>query len=301
MQMKMLGKLIAPLILLFAAPACAQPAPAPATVQDADPALWVVKDKDTTIYLFGTIHVLRPGLSWFDDGVKKAFDASKEVVLEIKAPDSAEMARLLLAVGIARDGIPLEKRLPEEKRAAYTKALTDLGENASIYSRFDPWLAASQITFLSLKKLGYDRANGPEETITKAAAATGKQVSGLETPAEQLGYFHALPMPIQVKFLTDSLDELPKLNESISHMIDGWSKGDPVSVAKLLNDDTAGSPELKKILVVDRNKRWAGWINERMKQPGVVFIAVGAGHLAGADSVQEQLKPYRLKARRVKY
>jgi len=308
MQMKMLGKLIAPLILLLAAPACAQPAPAPkpttagkgATV-DADPALWVVKDKDTTIYLFGTIHLLRPGMTWFDDGVKKAFDRSGQVVLELVMPDPSAMQALITAKGMAHDGVKLTERLPEAKRPALAKALTDLGLPATAFDAMEPWYAATNLSLLPLIKKGYDVGNGPEQSISKAAAAAGKPVKGLETAEQQLGYFDSLSMPAQVAFLTNTIDELPKVDSTMKAMVDSWAKGDPDALGRTMNEDLQASPEVKQVLLVNRNKNWAGWINERMKQPGVVFIAVGAGHLAGADSVQVQLKPYRLKARRVKY
>jgi len=307
--MKTFGKLIAPFILLFAAPACAQPAPTATptaaagktAMRDADPALWVVKDKDTTIYLFGTIHVLKPGLSWFDDGVKKAFDSSGQVVLEIVMPDTATMQALVTAKGMAHDGVKLTDRLPEASRPALARALTGLGLPASAFDAMEPWYAATNLSLLPLIKKGYDVSNGPEQSITKAAAAQGKPVSGLETAEEQLNIFDSLSMPAQVAFLTNTIDELPKLDETMKKMVDSWAKGDPDALGKTLNEDLDASPEVKKALLVDRNKRWAFWISNRMKQPGTVFIAVGAGHLAGRDSVIEQLKGYRLNAKRVKY
>ncbi|WCM29321.1 TraB/GumN family protein [Sphingomonas sp. QA11] len=309
--MKMLGKLIAPLMLLFVAPACAQPAPTPTptpvkaagktVVRKADPALWVIRDKDTTIYLFGTIHVLKPGLSWFDGAVKKAFDASGQVVLELVMPDAAAMQALVTSKGMARDGIALTQRLPEAKRPALGKALTDLGLPATAFDTMEPWYAATNLSLLPLMKKGYDVTNGPEQSISKAAAAQGKPVIGLETAEEQLNFFDSLSMPAQVAFLSNTIDELPKLDATMTSMVDSWARGDPDALGKTLNEDLNASPEVKKVLLVDRNKRWAYWINQRMKQPGVVFIAVGAGHLAGNDSVQEQLKGYRLNAKRVKY
>jgi len=165
----------------------------------------------------------------------------------------------------------------------------------------EPWYAATNLSLLPLMKKGYDVSNGPEQSITKAAAAQGKPVKGLETAEEQLNIFHSLSMPAQVAFLSSTIDELPKLDATMSKMVDSWAKGDPDALGKTLNDDLDSSPEVKKALLVDRNKRWAFWISNRMKEPGTVFIAVGAGHLAGKDSVMEQLKGYRLNAKRVKY
>ncbi len=290
--------------LCLSLPACAQqPAQAPArAANDADPALWVVKGKQTTIYLFGTIHVLRPGLTWFDEAVKSAFDKADEVKLEIVMPDPATMQGLVQATGVAPAGTPpLTQRLPEGKRAAFTKAVTDLGLPANALDRFKPWLAATQLSVAPLSKLGYDSANGPEEVITEAAKQAHKPLSGLETPQQQLGFFGSLSDKAQLQFLESTVDELPTLDKQMASMVDEWARGDPEALAREMNDELKSSPEVAKVLLVDRNRNWAQWINQRMTKPGTVFIAVGAGHLAGPDSVQAQLAKLGLKAERVRY
>ncbi|MBB4153688.1 hypothetical protein GGQ80_001594 [Sphingomonas jinjuensis] len=293
----------AALALALPLPACAQqPATKAAASQDADPALWVVKDKDTTIYLFGTIHVLKPGLSWFDEAVKTAFDKSDEVVLELVMPDPTTMSGLVKSTGLAAPGTPpLIEQLPAAKRAAYAKAVADIGLPANAFDRYRPWLAATQLSVAPLSKTGYDSANGPEEVISQAAKAAGKPVIGLETAAQQLGYFASLSQPAQVEFLTSTIDELPTLGTTMQKMVDDWARGRPEALADELNDSLKDSPEVAKVLLVDRNKRWAKWIEQRMQKPGTVFVAVGAGHLAGNDSVQAQLAKDGVKAVRVKY
>ncbi len=289
--------------LALSLPACAQTSARSAhAANDADPALWVVKDKDTTIYLFGTIHVLKPGLSWFDEAVKTAFDRSGQVVLELVMPDPKTMQGLVMSTGIAAPGTPpLSQQLPAAKRAAFTKAVTDLGLPADALDAYKPWLAATQLSIAPLAKLGYDSANGPEQVITAAAKAAGKPVIGLETAQQQLGYFASLSNPAQLQFLTSTIDELPKLPATMATMVDDWAKGKPEALAAELNDSLKDSPEVAKVLLIDRNKRWAGWIKERMKTPGTVFVAVGAGHLAGNDSVLAQLKAIGVKSARVAY
>ena len=96
-------------------------------------------------------------------------------------------------------------------------------------------------------------------------------------------------------------NEHPHVPTVFDRLVTAWSKGDPDGVASEMNDSLKDSPEVAQALLVDRNKRWAAWIAERMQQPGTVFVAVGAGHLAGAQSVQAQLGAYRLKAVRVNY
>ncbi|MBY0300597.1 MULTISPECIES: TraB/GumN family protein [Sphingomonas] len=286
--------------LLLALPACAQQA-RDSSPTDADPALWVVKDADTTIYLFGTIHVLKPGLSWFDEGVKKAFDASQTLVLEMVEPDAATQQRVVMAKAFDPAGTPLTQALPPNYRGAFATAMGQGNVPAAAYDKMRPWFAAVTLSLLPIQKLGYDPANGPEAVLTKAARAAGKKVEGLETFEGQLGIFDGISRDGQLQLLESTLDELPKVETTFETMVSAWAKGNPDGVAAEMNESLKDSPEVAKTLLTDRNKRWAAWIAERMKQPGTVFIAVGAGHLAGDQSVQAQLGAYKLNAVRVNY
>lgn len=277
-----------------------QPTPAAATT-DADPALWVVKDEDTTIYLFGTVHLLKPGLSWFDDGVKTAFDSSDELVLEMVKPDTAAMQQLIAAKAVSRTGPKLPDRLGEADQVRYMNIMTGLGLPLNAFDRMQPWFAATNLSLLPLMKLGYDPDSGPETVLTAAAATEKKAVSGLETPEQQIGFLANLSPPTQVKFLESTLRDVSKTGETMDKMVGAWSRGDPATLGELMNDGVKDTPELAKTLLYDRNARWAQWIKARMAKPGTVFIAVGAGHLAGQQSVIEQLKALKLTATRVPY
>jgi len=240
-------------------------------------------------------------MTWFDEAVKTAFDRSQQVVLELVMPDPAKMQTLVMATGVTKDGPTLTEQLPADKRAAYAKAVTDLGLPANAFDRFRPWLAATNLSIAPLSKLGYDAANGPEQVITAAAKAAGKPVTGLETAEQQLGYFGGLSQQAQLQFLGSTIDELPKLETTMATMVDEWAKGDPEALAREMNESLKDSPEVAKALLIDRNARWAEWVANRMKSPGTVFVAVGAGHLAGVDSVQAQLAKLGMKAERVTY
>lgn len=280
-----------------------QAAPAPAATQttDASPALWVVKDDDTTIYLFGTVHVLRPGMSWFDDAVKTAFDASDQVVLELVLPDDATAQAAVMKHAINSSGTPLTTMLPEADRAPYIKSLADAGLPPTALDQFQPWFAATNLSMMTLMKAGYDTNSGAEKVITAAAKEAGKPVTGLETMDQQLGFFSGLSNESQVALLTSTVEQLPEATKMTDDMVAKWGAGDPQGLADILNESLRETPELSKVLLADRNARWAEWIEQRMAQPGTVFIAVGAGHLAGNDSVQAMLAKRKLTATRVEY
>lgn len=285
--------------LAFALPACAEPARAPKN--DADPALWVVRDRDTTIYLFGTIHVLKPGLTWFDEAVKKAFDRSGTLVLEMVEPDQETQTRVVMEKAFTPPGPGLGERLPAAQRAAFDKAITDNGYQAAQFERMRPWFAAISLSIGPVRKLGYDPANGPEGILTVAAKRQKKQVMGLETFEGQMSVFDRLSDQAELQLLGSTIDELPTAAQTMEKMVADWSAGNPEALAKDMNETLKDSPEVARALLINRNSQWSAWIAERMRTPGRVFIAVGAGHLAGPGSVQEQLKRYKLEAVRVRY
>lgn len=274
---------------------------APLHAEDADPALWVVKDKDTTIYLFGTVHVLKPGFDWFDEGVKKAFDASDELVTEMIEPEPAAMQQLVMSKALDQSGKTLSAKLDEGLRARYHKAMTDQGLPGAAFDPFEPWFASVTLSILPLRKFGYDADNGAEKLLAAAARQAGKPQIGLETPDQQLGYFDGLPEAVQLRYLDAVIDELPQYETKLETMITSWASGNPDALAEQMNEGMEKTPELASVLLKERNARWAQWIRMRLDTPGTAFVAVGAGHLAGKGSVQDHLKALDIESARVNY
>ncbi|WP_340264034.1 TraB/GumN family protein [Sphingobium mellinum] len=298
-----LSRLLAAGLLLLAG--CAQDRPAQARDPSArasfvTPALWRVQDDDTTIYLFGTVHVLKPGTIWFKDGVKRAFDSSDELVLEIVEPDDPQaMSASLAGAALAQDGIKLSDRLVPAKRAPYQDAMAANGLPWQMFEPFNPWMAGMALSVQPLEKLGYKADLGAEKTLAAAAKAAGKRVDALETVQQQIGYFAGLPMAQQVSFLNATVEGLPDMEKEFAQLIVNWQQGNPDKLAAEMNESLEATPELAQVLLIQRNANWAKWIKQRLASPGTVFIAVGAGHLAGKGSVQDQLKTLGVASTRV--
>jgi uncharacterized protein len=274
--------------------------PIAATSIIANPAIWVVKDDDTTIYLFGTVHLLRPNIVWFKGEVKSAFDASPEIVLELIDGDDPASQQKMLTRAMDPKGVPITKRLAPKDAEAYVAMMKDIGIPHQGFEQFKPWFVSIALSLLPMQKAGYDPNSGVERTLTAEAKKSGKTLIGLETADQQLGYFDSLSEKQQIDMLNSAVREAPESGKTIDAMVDAWVKGDPARLAKNLNKGMTSTPELAKLLLSDRNERWATWIDNRMDQPGTVFIAVGAGHLAGKGSVQDFLKRHKLKATRIK-
>lgn len=259
---------------------------------DADPALWVVKDADTTVYLFGTVHVLKPGMRWFDEGVREAFDASDEVVLEIARPDPQAIGALTAQLG-TRGGPPFA---PEVDAAAQK-----LGMPKGAIDKMEPWLAALTLSQLAVAKAGYNTDDGVEAALSDAAEGAGKPVKALESARGQLMLFDGLSGAAQSAMLDATVKELPEAGPRLTRFVTAWGAGDAETVGAEMNRVAQASPEVAEALIARRNARWADWVAARMAQPGTVFVAVGAGHLAGKGSVQALLAEKGLKAERVAY
>ena len=283
-----------------AAPAPAAPAAATAALPDADPAIWVVKDPDTTIYLFGTFHALDGKSDWFNEEVKTAFDAAKELVLELPATDDkAALQPVIMKYALDTSGKPLSEKLSPAAKEKYTKALAELGVPPTAFDKFKPFFAGITLVLAGAQKHGFTGESGAEAILTKAAKEGNKPISGLETIDYQMSLFANMSDADQVKMLEETLDQLDELGPMFAEMNKHWTTGDADGMAKLMNDMNAQSPAMYKTLLVDRNANWAEWIDQRLDKPGIVFMGVGAGHLGGKDSVQNLLAKRGIESARI--
>ncbi len=274
------------LVALLAQPALAQQAVAP--VSAARPALWKVADADTTIYLFGTIHLLPEGMLWFDGQLASAFEQSGELVTEIPEIADNETSTAAFRYGTLPPGQSLRALLGKQEKSKFAQAMKQLGLPEAAFDRFRPWYAAVLFATLPLQRSGYDLQHGVEATLAARNKALGHSRTGLETLDYQLGLFAAFPLKVQKRYLFDVIGAMPTIDKDIGAMVAAWGKGDAISLAAQLNEEE-DDPAMVKTLLTDRNRNWAAWIKTRLARPGTVFVAVGAGHLGGKGSVQDQL------------
>lgn len=265
----------------------------------ADPAVWVVKDKDSTLYLLGTVHVLKPDTVWRTAAIDKALTDSSELWLEVDTDDVAGMQDLVRRYGVDA-AHPLSGKLTPDQLTRFKAAVSGLGAAPANLEPFRPWLAGLTLSIAPLLKGGFDPKSGVEEKLKAAARADGKPIRTLETQEQQIRFFADLPPQVELEFLLSSLDDASDAAPMLDGLIAAWSAGDVEAIGSLLNDEMATRyPELYKALLVRRNQAWAGQIETLLKGKGVAVIAVGAAHLAGPDSVQVQLAKRGLKAERL--
>jgi uncharacterized protein YbaP (TraB family) len=283
--------------LVGAAPAPVATVAAPAL---AHPALWKVADADTTIYLFGTIHALPDAVKWRTPAFDKAFGSAGELMIEVgNIDDQQAVAGELMKVGMAQGLPPLVERVPEAKRAALKAAMAKSGYPTALFDQMKSWMAAVLLLNVTMKEIGLDAEKGAERNLVAQWKAKGGKVEGFETAAQQFGFLDSVSQDGQNKFLEAAADNPAEAKKQFAAMLKAWETGDVAGIAATFDDETQMSAELRDVLMKKRNARWAAWLSARMAKPGTVFVAVGAGHLAGPDSVLAMLKARGLKPVRV--
>jgi uncharacterized protein YbaP (TraB family) len=259
---------------------------APAWAQAA-PKLWKATRGAATIYLFGSVHLLKPNEDWKSPKLDAALGASQELWLEIADPGDTDAAAPLMQQFGFDPAHPLSGKLGDADRALLARASADLGFPAANLEIMRPWLAATLLSIAPLQKAGYDPALGVDVLILKDARARGLPVKGFETLEQQVHYLADLTPAEEVDMLHQTLaEESDELAESDT-LRAAWEAGDEAAIAQLVRKDA--SDALYQRLIVERNRRFAAAIDARMKTGGVVMVVVGAGHLVGLDSVQAQL------------
>lgn len=260
------------MVNLLLAAAAAAASPVAAAPQPAVPAMFVVRDDDTTVYLFGTFHALDGDQKWFGGGVRTAFENSNELVLETL--------------------------IPEEPRAALQPAMMIKPPAVTASGSF---LATTRMAINAGRTQGMQVSNGADMVLRQVAESQGKMVAGLETLEFQLNMFNRMPGgPRPPATAPGSADQpLQSLSRTMTEMQAAWKRGDQNVFVRLLDQLRQGSPDTYRMMFTDRNARWADWIKARMQAPGTVFVAVGAGHLAGKDSVLVRLAEKGVESQRV--
>lgn len=283
----------------IAASACAAaPAAEPAA---ASPALWKVADEDTTIYLFGTIHLLPKNTKWRSPTFDKVAAGSDTLVVETVIDESnpgamiGELFKLAMSPGLP----PIVERVPAEKKAALQAAIAKSSIPPQALDKIETWAAAFMLLGVQFQALGLDSGSGVESVLKKQFKDGGKTIGQLETNAEQLGFFDRLSEDAQRNFLVSVLDDPSAMKDQFGDMLDDWARGDVKAIGDSFNRELAEATELKDALLVKRNANWAKWVKGRLDQPGTVLVAVGAGHLAGDQSVQAMLENQGVKVTRV--
>jgi len=285
---------------LAASSACARPAANDGTIH---PLLYVARDADSTLYLFGTVHIRRPNTPWGGPEAQAALNEADEVWTElpISEEDDAHTQQLVMQQGMSDAAHPLASYLTDAENQRLDALTQRLGVDGAALQRMKPWLASITLSFVPMMQAGYDPSSGVDRSIDDVADAAHKRRSAFETADEQIGFLANLSPALQREMLVETIDETEGGTAELDQLTAAWERGDANALQRLVVDDTRRQyPELYDVLFVQRNAVWVERLMQELHGSGVDFVAVGTGHLLGHDGLVEQLRRRGVHVERVR-
>lgn len=258
----------------------------------AQPPIWVVRNHDATIVLFGSVHLLPPGLAWASPKLEQAAKDARDVWFEVPLDDAAALAAAQLATerGLQPAGATLDAQLSIAGRARLARVALSDGVPADGLQHLRPWLAEITLSLASYRKAGALQDQGVERRL-EARLGAGVEKRAFETPRDQIEALSAAPVGDQVASLEETLVELEAGDASYERLIKAWMAGDVAGLKReALDPLITSAPGVYRTMVVERNRRWLEAIEARLKAPGEALMVVGVGHLIGPDGLPALLR-----------
>jgi len=267
----------------------------------ATPALFVARDADSTMYIYGTIHLRRTGAAWGGPHVEAALAESQEIWTELEmSPEGEARAQAeALRRGLVADS-PLSAHLSAEDNARLATLSQSLGIPPQALERMRPWMAALTLAIVPMMRAGYDAQAGVDRAVAAWGREHGKTPRWFETPEEQINFFASMSEEAQVEMLRQSLEGAEESVEVINQLSDAWDRGDIVALENgVVGEMRTQYPEVYQSFFVDRNNAWMEVLSRELEGSGVDFVAVGSGHLYGSDGLIAQLRARGVRVERV--
>ena len=289
----MIARLFLRLAILLAA-SCAVAGCAQESARDwpePAPALWqVTSPAGQDAWLFGTVHALPADLDWGTPLLDDTFENAGVLVVEIANLDAAYGSSLISQLATTPGQPPLPTRVDPDERPALRALMDDAGMDSEDFDDVETWAAALMLS-------GAVRIGDPGRGVDRTLIAHADNIVGLETYGQQLALFDHLSEEAQ----SDLLHGVAEAHaiQSEETMLTSWVTGDAEAMGEQVNLSLQDSPELRRVLLVDRNRNWTGQITRMIDAGQRPFVAVGAGHLSGADSVVEMLEAAGYGTRRI--
>jgi uncharacterized protein len=259
----------------------AQSAPAPT------PAIWRIKDGASTVYVFGSLHILPQSFQWRSSAVETAMQASDIFVFEV--PVDAEATERQKAFIVKNGLLPrtasLRQVLNRSEFQTYSRILLGAGLKPEHFTRYRPWLAAVVVGLAYVHRRGLTMLRGVDDDIIEYAQGREKELRYLETIEEQMQLLIRGDDRSQVTALKQQLVALPRSIAHTEDLLNTWARGDAEAFANLIERDFAGHREAQDFLISNRNRAWVPTIRELLQAGRTTLVTVGAAHIGGPSGV----------------
>jgi len=258
----------------------------------AAPPVWVVRDKDSELVIFGSVHVLPPSMEWAPPALRDALRDADDIWFElpVDAQTETQTAALAAQVGVLPPDASLFKLLTPEDAGLMDRVAEAYGVSTALLDRLQPWLAEISLAGGAYRKAGAGADGGVEKVVAGMVTPKARR-EAFETPAEQIALLSNGKLDEQIASLRETLHEMEDKPGEFQILLDAWMKGDVDALwreAVVPIRDT--SPELYRRLIEERNARWTQILDTRLKGHGRTVVVVGVGHLIGPGGVPARLR-----------
>jgi uncharacterized protein len=263
-----------------------------ARADDARHIFWEVKGAHNTVYLLGSVHLLKAGASTLPPEILRAYGRSATLVMELNLNDAGVDSLMGSGAESAMlpEGETLSHVLGPGLHAAFLARAQHFGLDGEAMERFQPWFAAMALEQMALIQAGYEAKAGVDMQLTQSATADHKPIVALETMSEQLGFFSHLTLEEQRQFLRSALNDLDTAGSDTAAVVRAWERGDVRELERLFREEAAESPQLMRLLTTERNRKWLPRIAALLGDDHDDMVVVGAMHLIGDDGLVALLK-----------
>lgn len=264
---------------------------AEASKGDGDPAMWKLSDDDTNIYFFGTVHLLPEGVNWRTDKLNTVMNDMDTLYLELDSASAQSQAQAMVGkYAVFTDGSTLTEALGDDLEKVSAGA-AKMGIPLAQLDMFKPWFVGLNMTVAKMQQDGFDPTKGVEHVLTTEATAAGKTFGYLETMDDQFSALSGGTTAEQAKELAILIDTIDYSKVALDALVGEWVDGDVNGLGIMAaNPGVMATRGAYDRLLTFRNEKWVPQIEAMLDQPGTKLVAVGAGHLAGPDSVITMLR-----------
>jgi uncharacterized protein YbaP (TraB family) len=267
----------------------------------ADAPVWAIKGPHNTVYLAGSVHLLRAKDAKLPGAFDKAYSDASALVMEIDMDDLDPMQAQgwMLENGLYGGEGSLSETIGKTRFAKVEQQTNALGLPVEAVEQFKPWMAAMTLAQLQLMKLGFDPESGVEKQLQLHAQGDRKEITGFETVEEQLGLLNNLSTADQIKFLDITLEDMHEMEGDTDELLAAWRSGNAQKLADLLGKEYGVAPTLYSMLVADRNRKWIPKIEQLLRSDKNYMVVVGTLHIVGKGGLLDLLKANGFSSRQL--
>lgn len=254
--------------------------------------LWSIESPQNTLYLLGSVHLLQEKDYPLPAVLETAYQDAERLVFEVDLNEaqSPEVQQLMLKKATLSNGETLQTVLSSKTYQLAEQKAEEVGLPIQAMAQFEPWFFSLSLLATKLNQLGFQAQYGVDRHYYDRAVKDGKEISALETIAEQINVFDALNPSNQDDYVQQTLLELDTLGNSITDIVQAWKVGDLATIENLLFESFEQYPDMRTKLFDDRNQNWLQTLVPLLEKEEDYLVVVGAGHLVGDNNVLQLLE-----------